>query len=630
MSHCKLDAILAAADDFEKEWRDGQVPSIRAVIALSASRDQSWFEQHAGELLASLIKIDMEYRWKGLQKPVDAAAESSPSASTIIDAPNGPLLEKYLQEFSDIPLGGDSLLQLITHEFLVRYRWGDRPGIAEYLQRFEERRSHVEDALNDQLKILSIESSIKHLFETPETVKEAETLDTDGETAANDDTVIGAVPRSLHDVLAEIQPFCELSQDVHDAVVAVAQDRTFAAGEVILRQGEVSDCLLIILDGVAEVSIVDDGEVHRIARVGRHTVIGEIGLVTREVRSANISALTSLRAAMLSKEDFESLSGRFPRLSIAMSELIAERVGTLTIDVLCGKTFNHHLVKQRLGRGSMGIVYKAINTETGEDVALKMLRHDLTFNRQATSRFVQEAEIVQSLRHENIVRVYEQFSAYQTNFISMEFCDGPTLAEFIKAHGPLPDDLTRAILGQLASALMCAHATGVAHRDLKPANVMMRRDGVVKLTDFGLARCAELQGTSLTAQGQVLGTPRYMAPEQLGGDRGDERVDLYALGCVAYEMVTGKPLFPARRFADLMRQRFRWSLPAKDEIRTDLDEGIYRLLTECLTDWPEDRVFRLGGIVDWAKPIDPALLEFPTDDDSRRQRDPPSTIVSND
>ena len=164
----------------------------------------------------------------------------------------------------------------------------------------------------------------------------------------------------------------------------------------------------------------------------------------------------------------------------------------------------------------------------------------------------------------------------------------------------------RSVVGQLAGALDCAHAAGIAHRDLKPSNVLVRRDGIVKLTDFGLARPAvdKNVGQSLTESRQIVGTPQYMAPEQFLGERGDARSDLYSLGVLAYEMLTGGPQLRTNRLSDLARERLAWSLPASEAVRPGIDRGLYDLLTACLGQEPESRRVPLPELFAWGTPID--------------------------
>jgi serine/threonine protein kinase len=336
--------------------------------------------------------------------------------------------------------------------------------------------------------------------------------------------------------------------------------------------------------------------------------VGELGLVTHEVRSATVKATSRGCAAILDRDAFEHLAGRYPSLGIALAELIAERVGTLASDVVCGKTINGYLIRQRLGRGATGIVYAALDTKSQRPVALKMLRHDLTFDRHASLRFHQEAEIIGQLAHANIVSVLSEFSAYGTSFIAMELCDGPSLTDLIGRHGRLPIEVVQAIVGQLAAGLLSAHEAGIAHRDLKPSNVLLTSSGGVKIVDFGLARYLSADEPGTTAFGQIVGTPRYMAPEQLAGDRGDSRSDLYALGCIAYELLHGRPMFGAPRFSELLIERARWTLPAAERIREGLPPAMYGILEDLLESDPERRRCDLRLLAKSASAVQSAWL----------------------
>jgi CRP-like cAMP-binding protein len=413
----------------------------------------------------------------------------------------------------------------------------------------------------------------------------------------------------LAKMLAEIRPFSGLSRFVREDVAAKLVLQPFQANDVLLRQGDVANSLLIVLEGAVEVLVEDAGQLHSIARLGAHTVVGEIGLVTQEVRSAHVVATSAGCAGLINKDDFQQIAGRYPRLSIALSELIAERVGTLTIDVLCGKTIEGYTVRQRLGRGAMGIVYAATDSSDGRPVALKMLRHDLALDRHATERFHQEADILQQLKHVNIIRVFREFSAFGTSFIAMELCPGMSLTDLLAQLDRMPAPVARQVIGQLACGLNYAHQAGVAHRDLKPSNVMLAADGTAKLADFGLARRVACEQVELTGLGQMLGTPRYMAPEQLDGDRGDARSDLFSLGCIAYELLTGEPLFKARRLPDLLKERRTWTMPPASQIDAELDQELYGFLCRALSPEPEDRRINFSEIAGWSAPVDwPALV----------------------
>lgn len=585
--------MAAVLSQFDDSWKRGIPLSIRQAMS---DLDLSGFSvQDAAYrmLLCELIKRDMEQRWE----------QSGNSGET-----RSLRVETYLDQFEEVPFGDETLLEMVEHEYSLRHANGDWPEIEEYATRFPQVAAGVRRRLKNLRDDLVTQSSIQSLFKTPDLMNVAE--DSFAEPAPPRE---GSCPdvATLTETLRQIRPFDELSMHVREAIASHAQLREFEAGDVLLRQGEVADSLFILLDGMAEVSLHEQDSVHSIARLDRHTVIGELGLVTQQVRSADVVAVTRGCAAIVFRDHFEHIAGRYPRLSIAMSELIAERVGTLTIDVLCGKTIGDYRIRRRLGRGAMGIVYAAQAKGSGDLVALKMLRHDLTFDRMATERFHQEAEIVRGLCQDNLVQVYDEFSEYGTSFIAMELCDGPSLSDLLEHVGPLPLDVTRRILGQLAAGLVCAHQAGIAHRDLKPSNVLLTQEGVVKIADFGLARCLTSEAAALTAFGQIVGTPRYMAPEQLAGERGDPKADVFALGCILFEMLAGRPIYMSPRFSQLLKERANWTMPDADQIRPGLDDELYRLLEKLLQDDPEARHVDLAALAEWAGPV--ALQELGVD-----------------
>jgi len=553
--------------------------------------------QQAGEHVApGAVARDAAYRrliGDLIKQQIDRDASSGVRSAT----PSR--IEQYLDEYVDISFGDSTLLELMEHEFIARHENGGWPDIEEYVRQFpkleSEVRQRLESARDDVVTYTSVRSVLRDSTATS-AADETSDVSQSGGTARPDTT-------ELAETLREIKPFSDLSRHVREAIAAHARVQAFEPGDELLRQGEAADALFILLEGTADVWLNDSGQLHPIAQLQRHTVVGELGLVTQEVRSATVTATSQGCAAIIGREAFEHVAGRYPRLSIALAELIAERVGTLAIDVLCGKVIDGYLIRQRLGRGATGIVYAALDTKTQQPVALKMLRHDLTFDRHASLRFHQEAEIISQLEHPNIVAVLSEFSAYGTSFIAMDLCDGPSLTELISRHGRLPIPLVQAIVGQLAAGLICAHKAGIAHRDLKPSNVLLTSDGAVKIVDFGLARYLSAEEPGTTAFGQIVGTPRYMAPEQLAGERGDSRSDLYALGCIAYELLNGRPMFVAGRFSELLIERAKWTLPASEQIREGLPPVMYNILASLLESDPEDRTCDLRVLAGWAAPV---------------------------
>ena len=201
-------------------------------------------------------------------------------------------------------------------------------------------------------------------------------------------------------------------------------------------------------------------------------------------------------------------------------------------------------IRRPLGHGAMAVVDLAHDRELGRDVALKRLAENLARDDDLRDRFVREGRLAARLGHPNIVRVYDVGEADGRPYIAMEHVDGETLADLLARREKLTAAETEELGAQAARALVAAHAAGLVHRDVKPHNLLLRRDGVLKLGDFGIA--VGLEGTRFTMAGTVLGTAAYLAPEQARGENVTAAADVYALGLVLVEMLTGRPDRSAR------------------------------------------------------------------------------------
>ncbi|MDA1082670.1 MAG: protein kinase [Gemmatimonadetes bacterium] len=209
--------------------------------------------------------------------------------------------------------------------------------------------------------------------------------------------------------------------------------------------------------------------------------------------------------------------------------------------IVPGSTFAlRYEVKEMLGVGGMGMVFRAVDTELGELIAIKTLKEDvLGEDSSALERFKSEIRLARKISHRNVVRTHDFGESGGVYFITMEYVEGRSLKDLITSRGKLPVPVTLSVAKQLCRALEIAHDEGVIHRDIKPQNMVVQADGVLKVMDFGIARLAKRK-SGVTQQGMVVGTPEYMAPEQLLGDEIDARADIYAVGCVLYECLTGK------------------------------------------------------------------------------------------
>jgi len=204
---------------------------------------------------------------------------------------------------------------------------------------------------------------------------------------------------------------------------------------------------------------------------------------------------------------------------------------------MIGRELGNYRILKELGKGGMGVVYKAHQLSLGRPVAMKVLPTHLTSDPSFVKRFQNEARAIAKLNHPNIVQIYDIGHEDDIHYYTMEFIEGPTLDEMIYKEGFLSSDRTLTIISQVSKALQYAHSQGIVHRDIKPSNIMIAKSGRVKVTDFGLA--LQQRTTRLTVDGGIVGTPEYMSPEQAGGRTATAQSDIYSLGVVAYELLTG-------------------------------------------------------------------------------------------
>ena len=244
-----------------------------------------------------------------------------------------------------------------------------------------------------------------------------------------------------------------------------------------------------------------------------------------------------------------------------------------------------------LGEGAMGVVYLAHDPHIDRPVALKTLRPQAASGELASelkSRFLKEAKISGRLAHPNIVTIYEAGEDHGTIYIAMEYVEGESLTQWLSAHGDAPYAKRLEIVRQVAAALEHAHARGVLHRDIKPGNVLVTKDGRAKVADFGIGKL--LSGTGdLTRTGQMIGSPAYMSPEQIRGEKLDGRSDLFSLAVVVYELLTGKRPFPGDSITTLVYQILHTEPKDPLELRSDLPPSTRDVLARLLAKAPERR-----------------------------------------
>lgn len=271
-----------------------------------------------------------------------------------------------------------------------------------------------------------------------------------------------------------------------------------------------------------------------------------------------------------------------------------------------GTQFEHYNIISLLGTGGMGEVYLAEDTRLRRKVALKMLAPELTSNERGLRRFEQEAHAASALNHPNILTIYEFGQTNGMHFIASEFIDGATLRKKI-IGGRLELNAAIDIAMQMASALAAAHASGIVHRDIKPENVIVRTDGIVKVLDFGIAKLSEKRvgetirrsgmtvTSSISEPGMVMGTARYMSPEQARGVDVDARSDIFSLGSVMYELFTGRSAFEGETASDVIAEILKVEPPPPAELVTDVPPEIEHIIGKALR---KDRDNRYQNVKD--------------------------------
>jgi WD40 repeat protein len=263
---------------------------------------------------------------------------------------------------------------------------------------------------------------------------------------------------------------------------------------------------------------------------------------------------------------------------------------------------NHprYRILEVLGRGGMGMVFKAEHVLMKRTVALKVISRGLTLTPEIVKRFHREIEAAAQLSHPNIVAAYDAEQAGETQLLVMEFIEGTDLAQVVKEHGPLSVESACSCIRQAALALQHAHEHRMIHRDIKPHNLMLTKEGQVKVLDFGIARFLRENSEpspAETAQGTTLGTPDYMAPEQVSDSHAvDIRADIYSLGCSLYHLLTGQVPFPGGSFFDKMMRHMEGNLVPVGQLRSDLPEGLKTVLARMMAKHPKDRYQSPGEV----------------------------------
>jgi serine/threonine-protein kinase len=260
-------------------------------------------------------------------------------------------------------------------------------------------------------------------------------------------------------------------------------------------------------------------------------------------------------------------------------------------------------ILKELGRGGMGIVFHAYDKELKEQVAIKILSPLLSNDHDALERLKREVSAARRITHSNVIRIHDISEVNGLHFISMEYFHGTNLKEHIKKNGPLSPMQAFNIAAQVCEGLEAAHREGVVHRDLKSQNIILDNTNRVKIIDFGLARTAHLEG--MTATGLIMGTPEYMAPEQVSGKRIDERADIYSLGIILYELFTGRVPFTGDSAIAVGFMQLKEEPAPPSQINPAISPAVEKVIGKALQ---KDPIHRFRTITELRRELESAVL----------------------
>lgn len=390
----------------------------------------------------------------------------------------------------------------------------------------------------------------------------------------------------IAEFLAEVPPFDTLSASALGWLVSQIALEEYFAGDQLVRKGEPGDCMYVIMKGEVAIPVEHgDGRTRFRARLAAGQIFGEMSILTEEPRNADVFALTECVLVSIPRQAVLDLIEESNAVASFLTEVLGERLMETGGIRKVGK---YQLVK-KIGRGGMSVVYEGRHPHLDRPVAVKMLSHALVHRRNFGTRFRNEARIIAGLDHPNIVSVFDTEEAYATFFIVMEKLEGRDLARILEREGPMDPRQVRSILEQVSEALKYAHSKGVVHRDVKPSNVSIDADGHAKLMDFGLAKVNRLEEQLREDADIVLGTPYYMSPEQARGDALDLRTDIYNLGVLAFELLTGERPYTGRSKSEVQRKHVQAPIPLPRDLNRSVPADLNAFVRKCLQKHPADR-----------------------------------------
>src|SRR5262245_50011845 len=350
--------------------------------------------------------------------------------------------------------------------------------------------------------------------------------------------------------------------------------------------------------------------VHRAARIGTVAHGGQVLLsnATRELLEDGLAGVSIRdlgsyrlegvdRFERLFQLEVAGLRSDFPSLQ---AERVAEPRAISQAEVQIGAEFLGYRIEEQIGHGGMGIVYRAYDLRLKRTVALKLVTPELALDERFRERFARETELAMSLEHPNVVPIHDAGDVAGRLYLAMRLVAGTDLRKLLREQGALEPSRALAICRQVANALDAAHAKGLVHRDVKPSNILLDEAEHVYLADFGLTRRLEEEG-ALAGEGRSVGTPAYLAPEQIEGGPVDGRADVYSLGCVLYECLTGEAPFVHGSRLGVAWAHLEEEPPSASERDSDVPEAIDAVLRGAMAKTPDERYRTCAALIEAAE-----------------------------
>ncbi|MDK9708565.1 MAG: protein kinase [Desulforhopalus sp.] len=371
--------------------------------------------------------------------------------------------------------------------------------------------------------------------------------------------------------------------------------RWVKAGERFLVQGGVEDTAYIIQQGTCLAVVEKDGCLHPAGHWSRGDIVGIRGLFTGEPRQSHVEAETDMQLWVLNKHQIDNISHNNPELLSLVTEIVASQFDSKR--PVADRRIGKYIATDIIGRGAYSIVYKAVHKDLQMVVAIKMMRHNMVIDSAFLQNFRKEAQIIASLNHENILRVYDFEERYKTVFIVTEYLHGESLRSLLGRLGRIPQLLAIQYLQQICAGLSYAHAKNIIHRDINPDNIMVLPDDRIKILDFGLACPVG------TEDEQIGGTLAYQAPELLEEGWADRCSDIYALGITAFELITGQLPFTTDEILTIFQENGQRVLPDPADLLPEIPPELRRIIVKACQHMRKDRYQDIAEVLDDLAPL---------------------------